>query len=228
MWPCSVSALVQCSLTGVMTASLGQVRVFHGAAVFGGEVRREQPFDILFGHARAVVFHDDVPEAVLHRLAQRHDDVSVRRVADGLHGVPEQVHEHAGKLRLGAFHDNVGQAQIVEADILLVVEHRNLFAEQLVQFDPGGLFGIELGEGGEFVRRFGQDIDVVEDHAAGLLETGLPRRIALFLEADHPLQLEFHRGERVLDLVRHLARHAAPGLVALRLGQLASSVTIRL
>ena len=65
---------------------------------------------------------------------------------------------------------------------------------------------------------------MVEDYAAGLLETGLPGRIALFLEADHPLQLEFHRGERVLDLVRHLARHAAPGLVALRLGQFAGTL----
>ena len=62
----------------------------------------------------------------MHGLAQRHDDAAVRCVADGLHGVAEQVHEHAGELRLRALDHHIRQAEVVEMDVLEVVEHGDL------------------------------------------------------------------------------------------------------
>ena len=44
-------------------------------------------------------------------------------VLDSLHGIGQQVHEHADQLRLRPHYQRVLQSEILESDIVLVVEH---------------------------------------------------------------------------------------------------------
>ena len=65
---------------------------------------------------------------------------------------------------------------------------------------------------------------MVEQHGAYLVELVLPAFISLGLEAYQALDLQLHGRERVLDFVGDLPRHSAPGLVTLRLGELAAAL----
>ena len=96
--------------------------------------------------------------------------------------------------------------------------------QYLVKVHLHRLLCIQLGEGRELIGCVGEYLDVLQYYSCHLVELLLPFRIVVLLEADKPLDFKLYRCKRVLDLVRHLACHLAPCVVALGLGQLPCGV----
>ena len=105
----------------------------------------------------------------------------------GLHGVGDQVHKHARKLRLRPHHRSAFHTDIGEFDVVLVVEHRYLLLQKGVQVYARRLLSVELGEGRELVGGVGKDVDVVEHDLRHLVELVLPSFRSALLQADETL-----------------------------------------
>ena len=142
----------------------------------------------------------------------------------GLDGIGEEVDEDSGELRLRSPDHGPLQPVVLEPDVIPVVEHRYLVRGQGIEVDVHHLLGIELGEGGEFIGSVRQHIDAVQNHPGCILEPQLKLRVIVPLHPDKPLNLKFHRRQRVLYLVRHLAGHLAPRPLPFRLGHLLSGL----
>ena len=131
-----------------------------------------------------------------------------------LDGIGDKVYKYSDELRTRRLHHGILHTDVLDPDILLVVKYLQLVLQGLVQIHEHGLFTIEFCECREFIGCVCKDVDMLQYDGRYLVEFFFPFRITVVLESYEPLDLEFYRRKRILDLMGHLTCHLTPCLVA--------------